>query len=49
MLSGYRGRSDAFGPSIAEFSLPCAIQNEKDHTSFIKAIKSKRNGAESGE
>jgi uncharacterized protein (DUF2252 family) len=46
MLSGYMGRSDAFDQAIAEFSLAYATQNEKDHTSFKKAIKSGRIEAE---
>jgi uncharacterized protein (DUF2252 family) len=42
MLSGYMGRSYAFDQAIAEFSLAYAAQNEKDYTSFKKAIKSGR-------
>jgi hypothetical protein len=46
MLSGYMGSSDTFDQSIAEFSIAYADQNEKDHASFIKAIKSGRIEAE---
>ena len=46
MLSGYMGSSDTFDHAIAEFSLAYADQNEKDHASFIKAIKSGRIEAE---
>ena len=40
------GSSDTFDRSIAEFSLAYADQNEKDHASFIKAIKSGKIEAE---
>jgi uncharacterized protein (DUF2252 family) len=40
MLSGYMGSSDTFDQAIAEFSVTYADQNEKDHASLIKAIKS---------
>jgi len=46
MLSGYMGSSDTFDLAIAEFSLAYADQNEKDHTSFKKAIKSGKIEAE---
>ena len=46
MLGGYMGSSDIFDRAIAEFSLAYADQNEKDHASFIKAIKSGRIEAE---
>jgi uncharacterized protein (DUF2252 family) len=46
MLSGYMGRSDAFDQAIAEFSFAYAAQNEKDHASFKKSIKSGRIEAE---
>ncbi len=46
MLSGYMGNSDAFDQAIAEFSIAYAAQNEKDHASFKKAIKSGRIEAE---
>ena len=46
MLSGYMGGSDTFDRAVAEFSLAYADQNEKDHASFIKAIKSGRIEAE---
>jgi uncharacterized protein (DUF2252 family) len=46
MLSGYMGSSNTFDQAIAEFSLAYADQNEKDHMSFIKAIKSGRIEAE---
>jgi hypothetical protein len=46
MVSGYMGRSDIFDHAIAEFSFAYAAQNEKDHASFKKAIKSGRIEAE---
>jgi hypothetical protein len=46
MLSGYMGGSDTFDRAVAEFSLAYADQNEKDHASFIKAIKSGKIEAE---
>jgi len=46
MLSGYMGSSDAFDQAIADFSIAYAAQNEKDHTSFKKAIKSGKIEAE---
>jgi len=46
MLSGYMGSSDTFDQAIAEFSLAYADQNEKDHASLIKAIKSGKIEAE---
>jgi uncharacterized protein (DUF2252 family) len=46
LLSGYMGSSDTFDQAIAEFSLVYADQNEKDHASFNKAIKSGRIEAE---
>jgi len=42
LLSGYMGRSDTFDQAIAAFSSAYADQNEKDHTSFKKAIQSGR-------
>ena len=42
VLSGYLGNSDTFDIAISEFSLAYADQNEKDHSSFQKAIKSGR-------
>jgi uncharacterized protein (DUF2252 family) len=46
MLSGYMGSSDTFDQSIAEFSIAYADQNEKDHASLIRAIKSGKIEAE---
>jgi uncharacterized protein (DUF2252 family) len=46
MLSGYMGNSDTFDQSIAEFSIAYADQNEKDHASLIRAIKSGKIEAE---
>ena len=46
MLSGYMGSSDTFDQAIAGFSLAYADQNEKDHASLIKAIKSGKIEAE---
>jgi hypothetical protein len=42
MLGGYMGTSDTFDRAIAEFSFAYAVQNEKDHTAFKKAIESGR-------
>ena len=46
MLSGYMGSSDVFDLAIADFSFAYADQNEKDHSSILKAIKSGRLKAE---
>ena len=46
MLSGYMGNSNTFDLAIADFSLAYADQNEKDHASFKKAIKSGKIEAE---
>jgi len=40
------GGSDIFDQALAEFSLAYADQNENDHTSFKKAIKSGKIEAE---
>ena len=40
------GNSDTFDIAIAEFSFVYADQNEKDHASFIQAIKSGKIEAE---
>jgi uncharacterized protein (DUF2252 family) len=39
MLSGYMGKRDVFDKAIAGFSIAYADQNEKDHATFIRAIK----------
>jgi uncharacterized protein (DUF2252 family) len=39
MLSGYMGNNDSLDKAIADFSFAYADQNEKDHASFLKAIK----------
>jgi uncharacterized protein (DUF2252 family) len=46
MLSGYMGNSNTFDLAIGEFSMAYADQNEKDHASLIKAIKSGKIDAE---
>jgi len=46
MLSGYMGSNDTFDQAIAEFSFAYADQNEKDHNSLLKAIKSGKIEAE---
>ena len=38
--------NDAFDKAIAGFSFGYADQNEKDHTSFIRAIKDGKTEAE---
>jgi len=40
MLSGYMGNNDTFDLAIEKFSFAYADQIEKDHASFMKAIKS---------
>jgi Uncharacterized protein conserved in bacteria (DUF2252) len=40
LLSGYMGKSDAFDQSVAAFSMAYADQNEKDHASLARAVKS---------
>jgi uncharacterized protein (DUF2252 family) len=39
ILSGYMGKGDSLDKAIADFSFAYADQNEKDHASFLKAIK----------
>ncbi len=39
MLSGYMGKSDAFGQAIAAFSKSYADQNEKDHAALVRAVR----------
>lgn len=46
MLSGYIGSSDTFDQALAQFSIAYADQNEKDHSSFKKAIKAGKIEAE---
>jgi uncharacterized protein (DUF2252 family) len=46
MLSGYMGNSNTFDLAIGEFSMAYADQNEKDHASLKKAIKSGKIEAE---
>ena len=46
MLSGYMGNSNILDLAIAEFSLAYADQNEKDHATLKKAIKSGKVEAE---
>jgi uncharacterized protein (DUF2252 family) len=38
-LSGYMGKSDAFDKAIASFSMAYADQNEKDHATLERAVK----------
>jgi hypothetical protein len=42
MLSGYMGKSDTFDVAISKFATAYANQNEKDYTTFKKAIESGR-------
>jgi len=46
LLSGYMGKSNVFDTAIAQYALTYADQNEKDHATFIKAIKSGKIEAE---
>jgi uncharacterized protein (DUF2252 family) len=46
MISGYMGTSNTFDLAIGDFSLAYADQNEKDHASLKKAIKSGKVEAE---
>ncbi|HEY2913283.1 MAG TPA: DUF2252 domain-containing protein [Candidatus Angelobacter sp.] len=39
-LSGYMGKSDTFDQALAEFSVAYADQNERDHASLEKAVRS---------
>jgi uncharacterized protein (DUF2252 family) len=40
MLSGYMGKSDVFDQALAEFSVAYADQNERDHATLNKAVRS---------
>jgi uncharacterized protein (DUF2252 family) len=38
-ISGYLGKSDAFDQAVADFSVAYAHQSERDHESFMKAVR----------
>jgi uncharacterized protein (DUF2252 family) len=38
-ISGYLGKSDQFDRAIADFSIAYADQSERDHESFMKAVR----------
>jgi hypothetical protein len=40
VISGYLGKSDAFDKALAAFSIAYADQNEKDHTTLKRPIRS---------
>jgi len=40
IISGYLGKSDTFDKALVSFSTDYADQNEKDHATFLRAIKS---------
>jgi hypothetical protein len=40
VLTGYMGKSTVFEDAIAEFSVTCADQNERDHAALMEAIRS---------
>jgi hypothetical protein len=42
MIAGYVGKSDAFDRAIARFSRTYADQSERDHATFIDAIRKGR-------
>jgi len=42
MIAGYVGKSDAFDRAIARFSRNYADQSERDHATFIDAIREGR-------
>ena len=48
ILAGYLGSSTAFDEAVAAFSLAYADQNDRDHESFLDAIRSGRVQAEPG-
>lgn len=39
IISGYLGKSDTFDKAMVSFSIGYANQNEKDHATFLRAIK----------
>jgi uncharacterized protein (DUF2252 family) len=47
-IASYLGKGDAFDRAIADFSVACADQNERDYEAFVKAVKSGRLSAETG-
>ncbi len=40
IISGYLGKSDTFDKALVSFSVDYADQNERDHATFLRAIKS---------
>jgi uncharacterized protein (DUF2252 family) len=41
-ISGYMGKSDKFDEAVADFSIAYADQSERDHNTFIKAVRDGR-------
>jgi uncharacterized protein (DUF2252 family) len=39
LLSGYMGNGDSFDRAIADFSVAYADQNEKDHSTLVRAVR----------
>ncbi len=42
ILTGYMGRSTAFEDALADFGTAYAVQNERDHTALLNAIRAGR-------
>jgi hypothetical protein len=38
-ISGYLGKSDAFDKAVADFAFAYADQIERDHETFVKAVR----------
>jgi uncharacterized protein (DUF2252 family) len=47
-IAGYLGKTDAFDEAIGKFAIAYADQTERDHASFLKAIRAGRIRARSG-
>jgi uncharacterized protein (DUF2252 family) len=47
-IAGYLGKNDTFDQAIAKFAVDYADQTERDHASFLKAIRAGRIRARSG-
>jgi len=42
VLTGYLGKSTVFEDALADFGVAYAVQNEKDHSALIKAVREGR-------
>ena len=47
-IASYLGRGDSFDRAVADFSVACADQNERDYEALVTAVKSGRLPAQSG-